>query len=719
VRTLPVAVAVAGLVAAAAAAAAPAAAGVRRVPADHATIQAAIDAAADGDAIEVSDGTYQERISFKGKAIAVRSVHGAAATIVDGGGQGAVVAFSGESAEASLTGFTIRNGKSELGLEGGGISLDHTAATVARNVITQNTGCDGIGIGIIAGSPVVAGNLITMNQRAGCSGGSGGGGISVRMTSTAQILGNTITHNTIGGSGAGGAISLFAAGNVTIRGNVISDNTAATQGGAIVMVNESTPVIADNLIIHNTAGKGGGIWALVPSGSAGPRIVNNTIAGNTAVSDEGSELFFEGFYEQTQIWNNLILGATARAATACATTSTAMSPAFLHNDGFNPAGPAYIGSCVAVTGTSGNISVDPKLVDPATNFRLAAGSPAIDAGSNDAPDLPADDLAGFIRILDGDASGTATVDIGAYEAGGGTALGVTPTSVAFATQLLGGPASAPQTATLMNKGDGPVALTKIEASGDFTTTTTCGDTLAHGASCTVSIAFAPTAAGLRTGALTIIDDAPGSPHAVTLIGAATDFTIEPSPLGAASAEVEPGSPAHFDLEVSSLGGFSGNVALSCAGAPDTTTCAILPGTVTVAGGDAVAFTVTVTTAAPGTRSAAAVPGPDALARGTRWRGGPLAVLAVLAVFSALAAASARRRGARGLRRRWRFTAATLISAALAAGAVAAGCNHSVDETGFVDARPGSGSPPGTYPLTITGTSGGRTKTLALSLTIRA
>jgi hypothetical protein len=42
--------------------------------------------------------------------------------------------------------------------------------------------------------------------------------------------------------------------------------------------------------------------------------------------------------------------------------------------------------------------------------------------------------------------------------------------------------------------------------------------VAAGASCAVSVSFTPTATGSRTGTLSFIDDAAGSPHLVSLTG---------------------------------------------------------------------------------------------------------------------------------------------------------------------------------------------------------
>ena len=95
-----------------------------QVPGDVTTIQAGINAAANGDTVEVSPGTYIENINFNGKLITVTSRGGPTVTIIDGSAKDSVVSFkSSESALTELAGFTLKNGSagSDNFLQGGGI----------------------------------------------------------------------------------------------------------------------------------------------------------------------------------------------------------------------------------------------------------------------------------------------------------------------------------------------------------------------------------------------------------------------------------------------------------------------------------------------------------------------------------------------------------------------------------------------------------------------
>ena len=276
------------------------------VPDDHATIQAAIDAAGVGDEVVVRPGTYVENIDFLGKAIAVRSERGAALTIIDGGGAGSVVTFaSGEGAGSAIEGFTITNGAgatSGLDQYGGGIFCRTASPTIRRNTITHNAIARGRGGGIYCGEysfSVIEGNTIVANYGSGggggiqCEGGSApfitrntirgneatsGGGINCDQGAPAVITENRIEENRANG---GGGIGCSASSPVIFR-NVIRRNVAygwVPVGGGIGCWNGSSPFIADNLIVENESEEAAGIDC---GGRCSPLIYGNTISRNCA-----------------------------------------------------------------------------------------------------------------------------------------------------------------------------------------------------------------------------------------------------------------------------------------------------------------------------------------------------------------------------------------------------------------------------------------------------
>jgi len=93
--------------------------------------------------------------------------------------------------------------------------------------------------------------------------------------------------------------------------------------------------------------------------------------------------------------------------------------------------------------------------------------------------------------------------------------------VAFGNQTVN-TASAAKTVTLTNTGPASMALSSSALTGtnlhQFAETTTCGSSLSAGSSCVISITFAPTVARVMSAFLTVTDNAPGSPHNVSLSG---------------------------------------------------------------------------------------------------------------------------------------------------------------------------------------------------------
>ena len=212
-------------------------------PADHATIQAAINAATNGDAVVVAPGTYHEQIVFNGKAITVQSTHPTtpatvAATIINGDATGSVVTFgTADPGAGVLDGFTITNGSGQSGA----ISCLYCSPTITNNVITGSTASiAGGGIYCYGASPIIRNNLIYGNH----SDGAGLGGGIFLQSSTSLVENNTVCGNS---AGSGGGI--WSDGNLTtIRNNIVAFNT----GGGGMQGSGATITYCD--VYSNTGG---------------------------------------------------------------------------------------------------------------------------------------------------------------------------------------------------------------------------------------------------------------------------------------------------------------------------------------------------------------------------------------------------------------------------------------------------------------------------------
>jgi len=154
-------------------------------------------------------------------------------------------------------------------------------------------------------------------------------------------------------------------------------------------------------------------------------------------------------------------------------------------------------------------------------------------------------LTGSLSVVDSATGSPQTVAL----TGTGVApltVSLSPTSLAFASTTVGSTTAA-QVVTVKNTGTGTVTLTSETITGTNATSflksaTTCGTTLAAGASCTVSVEFKPAAAGALTGSLSVADNATGSPQAVALTGTGVaPLTVSLSPTSLAFASTTVGS----------------------------------------------------------------------------------------------------------------------------------------------------------------------------------
>jgi len=174
--------------------------------------------------------------------------------------------------------------------------------------------------------------------------------------------------------------------------------------------------------------------------------------------------------------------------------------------------------------------------------------------------------------------------------GVGPDINLTPASLTFSPQVVGS-TSAAQSLSLINVGGAPLTVTKVNSSGDFATTDTCvsSSPIAPSGTCSISTK-------IRSGTISIIDNIAGSPQIVSLAGVGADFSLGVANGGSTNATVAAGQTAVYNLQLNSLGGLGGSVVLACTGAPTQATCSASSSAVTLSGSPS-AFAVNVTTTA--------------------------------------------------------------------------------------------------------------------------
>jgi hypothetical protein len=242
-------------------------------------------------------------------------------------------------------------------------------------------------------------------------------------------------------------------------------------------------------------------------------MVNNTFSGNSVVKGgEGSALFLYGFYSNSILDNNLFIAKPGQSAVYCSNDYSSTPPAVIrNNDAYSSGGTGFALVCSGSTGTNGNISADPIFT---AGYKLAGGSPAIDAGDNAAPNLPSKDLSGNPRIVDGNGGPNAIVDMGAHEF---LPVTLTPKTLNFGLQAVG--STTTKTITLTNAQNKSLSISSKTVPTGYKVSG-CGTGVAAFSSCSLTVTFHPLTTGLFKGTLSVKDSAGNSPQTVSLSGSA-------------------------------------------------------------------------------------------------------------------------------------------------------------------------------------------------------
>ncbi len=271
------------------------------------TIQAAINMAQDGDTVVVADGIYSGSGNYDldfsaslindARSLTLVSANGPQSCIIDCLSVGRGFWFvSGESRQAVLDGFTIRNGVgyeelvgSSIRPAGGGIFCCDSSPTIKNCIVQQNwLGILGVGAGIYCygnSSPLIVGCVITKN-RAGIFGAGGGiycGGDNCRLT----ISNCRITANT--GGMAGGAVFAINQGCYPELQQTLIAGNSAGEGAGICLWEFAQADIVNSTITENVADYGGALRCQ----NSNVQINNSILWNNQAQSETGAEISLE------------------------------------------------------------------------------------------------------------------------------------------------------------------------------------------------------------------------------------------------------------------------------------------------------------------------------------------------------------------------------------------------------------------------------------------
>ncbi|GAB3759000.1 hypothetical protein GCM10028817_32920 [Spirosoma pomorum] len=340
-------------------------------------------------------GGFIGRESELGQRPGVNPVTGQVSSTTLNPDGGRVITNIGLDQTASLDGVVITGGYNS---SGGGISNTNSSPTLTNCVISNNSSGSGSqegggGINNTNSSPTLTNCVISNN-----SSGSSGGGVYNRNSSP-RLTNCIITNNSCTDNSGGGILNNNS--SPTLTNCVISNNSVGTTGGyggGLLNLRSSSPTLTNCLLVANQAGIGGG--GLCNDSNSIPRLLNCTLTANRAPA--GAALYNYSSNSQTVLINTILFDNQESDGSAI----------------YDEVGTGVTANYCLIgagetnyTGTN-NLTATASPFVGGTDYRLRAGSPAINAGDPNSSTTTsgATDLAGNPRFFQ-----NGRIDMGAYE----------------------------------------------------------------------------------------------------------------------------------------------------------------------------------------------------------------------------------------------------------------------------------------------------------------
>ncbi|MCP5515625.1 MAG: T9SS type A sorting domain-containing protein [Verrucomicrobiales bacterium] len=271
------------------------------VPAEYPTLQAAVDAAVDGDSLLIAPGIYSGpgfREIDLGRSIAILGADGPAATVLDGENSGPFLNYSRDTSQL-LQGLTLRNwycvddadwdpfwGTPDV--SGGAIRQQSATTCIYRDVAFEHCRSDHFG-----GALAIGGNAATIIEDCvflDCQAGQGGG--AVRVSGGSLVAINSLFSGNYGRAG-GGAIYGYSC-DLSLRGVTLVGNECAGLGAAVDAWQCTT--LLEHCVVANHRVGSAALWQVPDENVPGSlSVVCSDLYGNVqgsfgGIADDQSEV---------------------------------------------------------------------------------------------------------------------------------------------------------------------------------------------------------------------------------------------------------------------------------------------------------------------------------------------------------------------------------------------------------------------------------------------